>query len=219
MKIVWGVMFWCLSALAHSEAFVSKVVTVFDGDTVLIKRSTGLVKVRLVEIDAPERSQPFGASSRQSLIDMVLGKSVTFTSQAFDRYGRMVARLDVNGLDVNAEQIRRGMAWEYSHFHSDYALIALEAEARAVPRGLWAMSNPTPPWDWRKVHPSNLPIQTAPVSTINPNCGEKNSCAKMESCEEARHYLSVCGLKYLDGDGDGMPCEKLCARASKKEKQ
>ena len=40
----------------------------------------------------------------------------------------------------------------------------------------------------------------------------------MSSCEEARHYLQVCGLKYLDGDGDGNPCEKLCVPRAKEEK-
>ena len=201
------------SASAHSETFSAKVISVLDGDTVLIKRGAGVLKVRLVEIDAPEKSQPFGASSQQSLAAMVLGKQVQFSSQAFDQYGRMIAHLSVTGLDVNAEQIKRGMAWEYSHFHSNQALRALEAEARAAPRGLWAMSNPTPPWEWRKQHPNSAsPAHSAmQPAAREASCGNKKHCSQMSSCAEARHYLSVCGLKYLDGDGDGTPCEKLCA--------
>ena len=99
-----------------------------------------------------QMDQPFGASSQQSLAGMVLGKQVKFVSQAMDVYGRMIARLSVDGMAVNAEQIRRGMAWEYSHYHSDHALVALEAEARSVPHGLWAMAHPVPPWEWRKQH-------------------------------------------------------------------
>ncbi len=202
------------SASAHSETFSAKVISVLDGDTVLIKRGAGVLKVRLVEIDAPEKSQPFGASSQQSLAGMVLAKQVQFSSQAFDQYGRMIAHLSVAGLDVNAEQIKRGMAWEYSHFHSNQALRALEAEARAAPRGLWAMSNPTPPWEWRKQHPNSASPQqhhsNAPM-VRDASCANKKHCSQMTNCDEARHYLSVCGLKYLDGDGDGVPCEKLCA--------
>ena len=41
-------------------------------------------------------------------------------------------------------------------------------------------------------------------------CGSKGTCGQMESCEEARYYLTNCGLSRLDGDGDGTPCESLC---------
>jgi micrococcal nuclease len=85
---------------------------------------------------------------------MVLGKQVKVVSQAVDQYGRLVAHLNVDGLDVNAEQIRRGMAWEYSSYHSNQVLITLQNEAEQAPPGLWTQSNPTPPWEWRKQHPS-----------------------------------------------------------------
>jgi endonuclease YncB( thermonuclease family) len=65
----------------------------------------------------------------------------------------MVAHLTINGLDVNAEQIRRGMAWEYSSHHSNKALVALQSEAKQAPRGLWKQDHPMPPWKWRKLHP------------------------------------------------------------------
>ncbi len=29
-------------------------------------------------------------------------------------------------------------------------------------------------------------------------------------CEEAKFYLTQCGLTRLDRDGDGVPCESLC---------
>ena len=41
-------------------------------------------------------------------------------------------------------------------------------------------------------------------------CGPKRYCREMVSCEEARHYLSACGLTRLDGDSDGVPCDALC---------
>jgi endonuclease YncB( thermonuclease family) len=199
------------------QAFTAKVIAVLDGDTVLILRSNGVVKVRLVEIDAPEKLQTFGESSRRSLSDMVMGRQVQVVSQAIDQYGRMVAHLSVAGQDVNAEQIRRGMAWEYSNFHSNKILKALEAEARQAPRGLWALSDPAPPWEWRKQHPNPAYVTPAkvihhPAKATAPGCGDKTQCPEMSSCDEARYYLTQCGVRTLDQDGDGTPCEQLCAK-------
>ena len=209
----------CALNTAHAEKFHAKVIAVLDGDTVLVKRAGSLVKIRLAEIDAPEKAQAFGEASRNSLSDMVLGKQVKVASQAIDQYGRMVAHLSVDGLDVNAEQIHRGMAWEYSNFHSNQALAALQKEAMRAPRGLWAQVDATPPWEWRKLHPSTLPAQTLPVAThtasLAPACGSRKYCSQMSSCEEARHYLTQCGIRTLDADGDGAPCEKLCASQKK----
>lgn len=208
---------------AQGAEFVAKVIAVLDGDTVLIKRANGLTKIRMSGIDAPEKAQTFGETSRLSLSGMVLGRQVKVTSEAIDQYGRMVARLSVDGLDVNAEQIRRGMAWENSRFHNNRALLALQEEARRAPRGLWALSDPMPPWEWRKLHPSTWaePSPHAAASAAasapapDPACGNKKRCAEMISCAEARHYLNQCGGKLLDGDGDRLPCEKLCASRGK----
>lgn len=206
-------MLFCANGLAHSEEFVAEVIAVLDGDTVLIKRASGLLKIRLAEIDAPEKAQTFGETSKHSLSNMVLGKQVKFISQTMDQYGRMVAHLSVDGLDVNAEQIRLGMAWEYSNFHGNKALVALQNEAKQAPRGLWAQSNPTPPWVWRKQHPSRGTARHAPTPDLG--CGKKKRCSEMSSCEEARFYFEQCGEKSLDGDGDGTPCESLCAPQKK----
>ncbi|HEX5337444.1 MAG TPA: thermonuclease family protein [Gallionella sp.] len=213
----------CACGLAQASEFTAKVIAVLDGDTVLVKRANGVSKIRLAEIDAPEKAQTFGETSRRSLSDMVLGKQVKVVSQAIDQYGRMVAHLSADGLNVNAEQIRRGMAWEYSHFHSNRELIALQEDAKRAPRGLWALSNPTPPWEWRKAHPNTEVTQSLaavvpqePVTApLGPTCGSKKHCSQMASCEEARHYLTHCGITSLDGNGDGVPCEKLCTAEKK----
>jgi micrococcal nuclease len=208
------VMLLCISGYAYGEEFTAKVIEVLDGDTVLIARAGGLLKIRMAEIDAPEKAQAFGADSAQSLSGMVMGKQVKFVSQTMDQYDRMVAHLSVNGLDVNAEQIRRGMAWEYSNFHSNKALITLQSEAKQAPRGLWVQSDPIPPWEWRKLHPYAPPAGVAPAAATHvadASCGNKTQCWQMTSCEEAKHYMTQCNVKSLDGDGDGIPCESLCS--------
>ena len=56
------------------------------------------------------------------------------------------------------------------------------------------------------------PVAPAPANPAGWNCGTKSSCGQMTSCEEARFYLTQCGVSRLDGDGDGMPCASLCKR-------
>lgn len=51
---------------------------------------------------------------------------------------------------------------------------------------------------------------SAPVAQASQQCEGKKTCKEMSSCAEARFYLTQCGVSRLDGDGDGMPCEKLC---------
>lgn len=220
----------CSSSLAVAKEFAAKVIAVLDGDTVLVQRegrNGRPEKVRLAEIDAPERDQTFGETSRRSLSDLVLGKQVRVATLAVDDYGRLVAHLSVakadGRLDVNAEQIRRGMAWEYSYFHRNHALVVLQNEAKKAPRGLWALSNPVPPWEWRKLHPHAAAapsVHTGPsaVGSSDSSCGNKRHCAEMTSCQEARHYFTQCGIKSLDGNGDGVPCANLCGSAGRMPK-
>ena len=218
----------CISALASAENFSGKVIAVLDGDTLLVIRDGHPVKVRLAGIDAPEKAQPFGMTSQKSLAEMTKGKQVQVESRAVDDYGRLVAMIRVGEVNVNHEQVRCGMAWEYSRYHSNRELMALQHEAQQARRGLWAEEGAVEPSQWRKQHPGAPVIQlSATVSPVSapaasapfdpasrPGSGQdcsKKHCSEMSSCEEAMHYLSVCGKKSLDGNADGIPCERLCA--------
>ena len=130
---------------------------VSDGDTVTaLCQGREQVKVRLAEIDAPEKDQPFGAKSKQSLSDLCFGKQARIASQGRDRYGRTIGRMYCftpgvkTEIDANAEQVRRGLAWVYDRYVTSPDLYPLQDAARAERRGLWADSAPTPPWEWRK---------------------------------------------------------------------
>ncbi|XAI95637.1 hypothetical protein [Microcystis phage Mae-JY22] len=130
---------------------VGKVVSVQDGDTltVLVEGCRPL-KVRLAEIDAPEKKQPFNQPAKKSLAAMCHGVRATVKVQTYDRYGRAVGRVFCEGVDANREQLARGLAWLYVAFATDESLIEVEAEAREARRGLWSEPNPTPPWEWRR---------------------------------------------------------------------
>ncbi len=201
----------CASPVCGAEQFAAKVIVVLDGDTVLVLRGEQKVRIRLANIDAPEKAQSGGMASRASLSELVLRKNVQVDSQAIDQYGRTVATLRVDGQNVNEEQVRRGMAWEYSHHHRDRRYIALQREAQAARRGLWAEADPMPPWHWRKLHPDRRDRTSA--AARDARCGAKRYCSQMASCAEAMFYLKQCGLVALDANRDGVPCEALCGTA------
>jgi endonuclease YncB( thermonuclease family) len=130
--------------------FTGKVVGVADGDSITVLRDREQVTVRLVDIDAPETMQPFGNRSRQALADLVKGREVLVVERGNDRYQRTLGRVYRGDLDVNAEQLRQGMAWVFRQYSKDATLDPMEAEAKEQKRGLWQGSAPVPPWEWRK---------------------------------------------------------------------
>lgn len=130
--------------------FSGRVVSIADGDTITVLVERKQVKVRLVEIDAPENAQAFGNRSKQSLSDMCFDKDAQVQEKGKDRYGRTLGRVHCAEIDANAEQIRRGMAWVYDKYVTDHSLYKLQDEARAANHGLWYDPDPVPPWDWRR---------------------------------------------------------------------
>lgn len=129
--------------------FSGRVVSIADGDTLTILQDREQVKVRLVEIDAPEKGQAFGNRSKQSLSNMCFDKEAQIKDKGKDRYGRTLGRVYCDGTDANAEQVRQGMAWVYDKYVTDHSLYRLQDEARTAKRGLWVDVNPLPPWEWR----------------------------------------------------------------------
>jgi micrococcal nuclease len=111
------------------------------------------VKIRLSGIDAPERKQAFGARSRQSLAALCFRQDATYNVQDIDRYGRTVAVVTCGGINANRHQVEAGLAWVYTRYNKDRELPALQEQAKAAKRGLWADSEPVPPWEFRKKVP------------------------------------------------------------------
>ena len=139
------VAFAILTTATHAETLTGRVVGIADGDTLtLLDGSDVQHKIRLDGIDAPERGQPFGDLSKQSLSDLAFNKDTQARCPKFERYGRRICQVTVVGVDVGLEQIRRGMAWHFKRYESEQsepdraAYVAAEAEARRAKRGLWA---------------------------------------------------------------------------------
>ena len=131
---------FALASLPAHADFTGKVIAVADGDTITVLRDKEQVKIRLVEIDAPEKGQAFGNKSKQSLSDLCFDKTATLADKGKDRYGRTLARVYCDDVDANVEQVRRGMAWAYDRYVTDRGLYLIQDEAKAAKRGLWVDS-------------------------------------------------------------------------------
>lgn len=108
------------------------------------------MRIRLANIDAPEKAQAFGERSKQSLSELCFGRDATYDVVDHDRYGRTVAIVTCEGVNANREQVARGMAWVYARYNKDPALSGLELRAKQGKLGLWRDGAPMAPWLFRR---------------------------------------------------------------------
>ena len=125
-------------------------IRVVDGDTIRAEAKGKEIKIRLVEIDAPEINQPFGAQSKNFLNRLLYKKNVTLISQGEDRYGRILGEIYVDGQSANTSMIRSGFAWVYDRYVEDLSLYEYQDQAKDKNLGLWRGDDPIAPWVWRK---------------------------------------------------------------------
>jgi endonuclease YncB( thermonuclease family) len=142
-----------LASASTVLAWVGKVVRISDGDTITVLHEKRPERVRLYGIDCPESRQTFGYRATQFTENAVFGKMVEVHPFDVDQYGNTVGIVRVKGTILNEELIRAGLAWVYTHYcHLGLCRKwkGLMAQARSERRGLWAGSNPTPPWKYRR---------------------------------------------------------------------
>jgi endonuclease YncB( thermonuclease family) len=140
-----------------------RVIHISDGDSITVRAGEANIKVRLAQIDAPETGQPWGTRAKQDLQSLIAGRDVTLTITDEDRYGRLVAQVQNNNVDINRMMIARGAAWVYTAYATDPSLVAVEADARARQAGLWSMPERerVPPWEYRRAKRQAREIATA----------------------------------------------------------
>jgi micrococcal nuclease len=142
---------WLLAVPAIAETvYHGKVVKIADGDTLTILVDNQQHRIRLSDIDTPERKQPFGTRAKQALSDLAFGKQARVVEVTVDRYKRIVGRVYVGEIDVNRKLVAGEYAWVYRKYSNDVELLELEARAMEKGLGLWAEPNPIPPWEWRR---------------------------------------------------------------------
>jgi micrococcal nuclease len=162
------------SGTLQAQTIRGRVVGVSDGDTIKVSDNVDhtVYKIRLYGIDAPEKTQPYGTKSKEALSDRIRLANDQVTVQVVnrDRYGRLVAVVypcHWNGMlgdceltsSLNEDQVLYGWAWAYIGYlkkkdREKYQLV--ENIAKSTQAGLWAMKNPTPPWNYRRAKKRHL---------------------------------------------------------------
>ena len=159
------VITFSLSFTVVRADFNAKVQRVVDGDTIYVVDNFGQkFKVRLTGIDAPEQNQPYGLASTYHLRGLLLNKFVLLESKpkkgkpySVDRYKRVLAKIVLDGRDINLSQVLSGYAWHFKRYQNQqsrsdreiYSKAELYAEENEL--GLWGEKNPIAPWKWRKI--------------------------------------------------------------------
>jgi micrococcal nuclease len=157
--VIFLIVFPCLS---FADQF--KCTRVVDGDTIHVVDNGNQLTIRLVGIDAPETShkkrepgQPFSQKSTKYLVSLVLNKMVEMKSYGQDRYGRTLGAVYVNGMNVNLEMVKAGLAEVYRGspapgFDNDPYWEA-EKEARQANREMWVQGDKyVSPREWMKMN-------------------------------------------------------------------
>lgn len=146
-------------AVAAGEAWTATVTYVVDGDTLRVRPLAGgkPLALRIEGIDAPEICQDGGVPSRDALRQFALGQRIVVHGHREDTYGRLLAKVDIDGTDVGGWMVDRGWAWSYRFRRDPGPYLAQERQARAAGLGLFARrtgGSAQTPRDFRKQHGS-----------------------------------------------------------------
>ena len=151
------VLMMLITAVRGNEIVTLHVTRVVDGDTFegYVGNGSGSalnqITVRINGIDAPERGQNYGDVAAAFLHRCICGKTVQLELVQKDRYGRWVAKVSLEGVDVAGEMLKNGLAWYYKEYENNPRYAQLEAGARLRRLGLWNDDRAVAPWEWRKM--------------------------------------------------------------------
>ena len=109
--------FFLFIITASNAAELYQVTYVYDGDTVKLRaveaREESEIKLRLTDIDAPERNQAYGLKSRRALMKLCQGSNVLVTANitGIDKYQRSLGQMQCNYIDASRCLSEYGLAW------------------------------------------------------------------------------------------------------------
>jgi micrococcal nuclease len=197
------------------------VTRIVDGDTLWLKTATDdkPVVVRIEGIDAPESCQPGGKEASAWLADLALNRTVSVRVSATDDWGRKVGKVNDGTRDIGDRMVRDGHAWSLRYKYDRGPYMAEERMALALKRGLHAAGGAIEPREFRKRNGDcagstagtpapALPSAAAAPATADARCDGRLYCSQMKSCDEAKWFLKNCPGVKMDGNRDGLPCEK-----------
>jgi micrococcal nuclease len=130
--------------------FVARVVTVHEGDKLTVRHDGRNETIHLKDIDCPQLKQPYGKQAKHVIAAYVANRDVVVRGLVRNKQGRIFAEVLLHdGRNVGHELLKEGLAWWKTSDSGDRSLENLEELARASRNGLWADSNPVPPWKWK----------------------------------------------------------------------
>lgn len=121
-----------------------RVTRVTDGDTLRVRCGGRNERVRLLQIDTPERDEPLYEEAGDALEASIAGRDVWLEPwrETRDDHGRLLAYVFAADENLNLAMIREG----FSPFFDRYgegryprAFAAAEREARTARRGIWGV--------------------------------------------------------------------------------
>jgi endonuclease YncB( thermonuclease family) len=141
-----------LVSAGHAASYRGTVTHVTDGDTVWVRPASGRapIEIRLLDLDAPEGCQAYGAQAGAALRTRLLRQKVQVRSQGKDDYQRQLARIEHRGEDVGGWMVREGHAWAMRFRGKAGAYAPLELQARRERKGLWAQPGAVEPRSFRQ---------------------------------------------------------------------
>jgi len=225
------VSLWPVHASPAAKAVEGTVLRVTDGDSLWLEPSPpgAPVELRLQDIDAPEICQAWGPEAKRALQDLVLNKSVRVQVTGRDTHGRTLGTLYLDTLNVNKALVQEGHAWSHRYKYDRGPYVGEERMAKALSRGLNRDTGAVMPRDFRRDHgPCQVgetpqaavaapALAPKPVTLPAPaaaayRCDGRTYCSQMRSCDEATWFLKNCPGTKMDGNNDGVPCEKQWCR-------
>ena len=133
-------------------AWQGKVVGVTDGDTITVMHDGKGEVIRLYGVDCPEKHQDYGQKAKEFTSSKVFGKVIDVEPVTRDRYGRIIGLVSFDGQSLDHKIIEAGYGWVYLQYCQRSVCEEwkkLEDHARSAKLGLWAVSSPVPPWEFR----------------------------------------------------------------------
>ncbi|MDP3151644.1 MAG: thermonuclease family protein [Archangium sp.] len=130
----------------------AQVDFVIDGDTLALLDGT---RVRLLLVDTPETTQGkndcYGEQAKAFTVSRVAGKTINLAydeGSCTDRFGRTLAYVTVDGVELNAELAKQGLACFLYVSPGGQArqeeFATYEAEARTDRTGMWGACTDIP---------------------------------------------------------------------------
>lgn len=182
-----------LSIDCQADTFAWRVTSIVDGDTLKMASGENEIPVRLHNIDAPEKGQPFGDKARSLLNVLCSNRTVLVRPQGRDGFKRLLAEVILPPTrSVNLELVSQGLAWTIRPTDGS-PFFAAQLHASGLRKGLWSDRQPIPPWDWRLGRFPAGYVRPGPTPTRTP----KNNPSNFPGLRDSRSYEEFPSVSYF----------------------